>query len=317
MEKTCTNPYPADRAQPEAGPMQSYNRHVMGEESLSRSMLLPSCYRAPGSVDAWRHSRMLANVLPLTTSFPNAKWLTIGDGKFGSDAYVLKQYVPDVTATSISAHTLETASSLGFISSYAAANAESLSYSDNSFDFVLCKEALHHFPRPAIGFYEMFRVARTALVLIEPIEGPWRPLNTMKWMIKRTLRHDVTEQFEPSGNFIYRVSIREVTKMLMSLDKPCLAWRGINDFYYPPFAESPAGRKSMPALGTYFAIWFQNALASLKLLNYGLAILVCFKVRPHDELVGALRSHGFSVAMLPHNPFITSSPWTASDAARH
>ncbi len=51
-------------------------------------------------------------------------------------------------------------SELGFIGEYSAQNAESLSFASNSFDYVFCKDAMHHCPRPVIALYEMLRVAR-------------------------------------------------------------------------------------------------------------------------------------------------------------
>lgn len=42
---------------------------------------------------------------------------------------------------------------------------------DDAFDYVLCKDSYHHMPRPMIALYQMLRVARRAVVLIEP-PGP-------------------------------------------------------------------------------------------------------------------------------------------------
>ncbi len=305
MEESAVVVAPTE-GQPKAGPTRSYDRHVQEEENLFRSISLPSCYEAPDSVDAWRHNRMLAEVLPLIAHFPEAKWLTVGDGRFGSNAYFLRKHSADVTATSISSHTLEMAHSMGFIPKFAAANAENLGFADGSFDFVLCKEALHHFPRPAVGFYEMFRVCKYALVMIEPIEGHRRPLTAMKWLIKRLVRRDITDEFEPSGNFLYRISVREITKMLMGIEAPCLAWKGINDFYHPKCADAHMGRLSLPVVSTYSAIALQNALASLRLLNSGLAAFVCFKASPSDDVQEILRRTGFKIGELPKNPFTKS-----------
>jgi len=109
------------------------------------------------------------------------------------------------------------------------------------------------------------------------------------------------------------VSVREITKMLSALEKPCLAWRGINDFYYGKFAGAEKGEMSLPAFATSCAIWLQNALASVKLLNYGLAVFICFKEAPDADLVGALKGTGFSVVMLPRNPFTMPPPTSAVD----
>jgi len=54
--------------------------------------------------------------------------------------------------------------------SYGIENAESLSYPDGSFDLVFCKEGLHHLARPMLGLYEMLRVCRKAVIIVEPYE---------------------------------------------------------------------------------------------------------------------------------------------------
>jgi ubiquinone/menaquinone biosynthesis C-methylase UbiE len=283
--------------------MWSYDQHAAEEMVHAVRSDLPSCYTRPNSVDAWRHRRMLESTLPLIGEFPDAKWLTVGDGKFGSDAFFLESKGIDVVATSISSHTLEVARSQGHIKRFAVQNAEAFDLADNAVDFVLCKESLHHFPRPAVGFYEMLRIARKGIVLIEPIEGSQKPLNAIKGFTKRVLRGDATDQFEPSGNFIYRISVREAFKMLAALGHPCLAWKGINDFWYPPFASAEFKGASFGAIGTRFAVGVQNILARLMLLNYGLAAIICFKEAPSSSLTTRLKKGGFNVVVLPENPY--------------
>ncbi len=52
--------------------------------------------------------------------------------------------------------------------SYECQNAECLTYDSRSYDVVICKEGLHHLARPFLGLYEMLRVCRRAVILIEP-----------------------------------------------------------------------------------------------------------------------------------------------------
>ena len=264
---------------------------------------LPSCYTGQDTVDAWRHQRMLACTLPLIKEWPSSGWITVGDGNFGSDAFFLRNHGASVTATSISENTLSIAHAHGWIEAFAAENAESLSFGDNGVDFVLCKEALHHFPRPPLGLYEMLRVARNAVVLIEPIEAGWRPLSSLKALAKSVLRGDSGEQFEPSGNFVYRLSIREVFKMLTALGYPCLAWKGVNDCYIPAVKSASAKQLSAGWLLTRVGIAAQNLLCWSRLLNFGLAGIICFKQRPSPKFEKALRISGYSVVSLPTNPY--------------
>jgi len=50
-------------------------------------------------------------------------------------------------------------------------DAETMDLPANSFDLVLVQDGLHHLPRPVLGFTEMLRVARRAVVIIEPHAG--------------------------------------------------------------------------------------------------------------------------------------------------
>jgi SAM-dependent methyltransferase len=51
---------------------------------------------------------------------------------------------------------------------YELADVQALPFPERHFDLVLCKESLHHTPRPVLGLYEMLRVCRHAAILIEP-----------------------------------------------------------------------------------------------------------------------------------------------------
>ena len=103
-------------------------------------------------------------------------------------------------------------------------NAESLSFEDEAFNFVLCKEAYHHFPRPMIALYEMLRVARKAVVLIEPFDRfvvsplPERAWNGAKRLAAaakgRPVGRPARFQYESVGNFIYTISHRELEKVM-------------------------------------------------------------------------------------------------------
>jgi len=120
------------------------------------------------TVDAWRHKRMYKSLDPLLKAFPHASWLTVGDGRFGNDAHYIQERGLKVLATDISDVLLNEAKEIGYIDDYSKENAEALSFSDEEYDFVFCKESYHHFPRPMIALYEMLRVAKTGIVLIEP-----------------------------------------------------------------------------------------------------------------------------------------------------
>lgn len=279
----------------------SYQRHSNEEREQTG---LPSCYAAPDSIDAWRHRRMLNTLLILLETYPKASWLTLGDGYYGSEAHFLKRNGADATASSITDATLRCAHERGYIDKYRTENAEALTVEDGSFNLVMCKESYHHFPRPAIAFYEMWRVATTALVLIEPIEDRRRLLDSFKYLVKKLLRGDPTDQFEVSGNFLFRVSIREIEKMATALNGACLAVKKYNDFYYAKASADRYGSATIGNLITRFGLFVQDALCRLRLLNFGLATVLIFKREIDAALSRNLRQRGFTVTELPKNPYL-------------
>ena len=280
---------------------QSYERHSSGENA---NTTLPSCYVAPDTIDAWRHRRMLDWLQPLLTRFPNAEWLTLGDGNFGSDAHYLQSNGAQATASSLTDSTLKLAFARGYLKRFCAQNAEKLSFGDETFDFVMCKEAYHHFPRPPIAFYEMWRVAKRAIVLIEPTEGSWRLLSWMKESVKRMLRGDGASEFEPCGNFLFRINLRELRKMAVALNGDSIAYRFFNDFYFGPAAHSKALSYAWGAVFTRLGILIQDLLGQLGLLNYGLACVILFKNEADQRTRSDLKRAGFAFSELPRNPYL-------------
>jgi len=95
------------------------------------------------------------------------QWLTVGDA-YGFDAQYINSKSGVTLSTNLNTNLLKVAKRENVIEDYAAKNAENLSFEDNAFDFVLCKESYHHFPRPYAALYEMIRVAKVGIVVIEP-----------------------------------------------------------------------------------------------------------------------------------------------------
>lgn len=136
----------------------------------ARPARLMETWKRDTTVDAWRHNRMYRCLDPLLSRFPGSRWLTVGDGRYGTDAHYLETHGVQAIATDISDTMLRRAKEDGFIKEYSKENAEKPSFGDGTFDFALCKEAYHHCPRPMLAVYEMLRVARSGIVLIEPDE---------------------------------------------------------------------------------------------------------------------------------------------------
>jgi ubiquinone/menaquinone biosynthesis C-methylase UbiE len=247
---------------------------------------------------------MRNHISPLIAMFPESKWLTVGDGDFGSDAYFLEQKGVNVTASSISTETISISHKKGYIKKFKAINAENIAEDDNSYDFVYCKEAYHHFPRPPIAFYEMFRVGKKAVILIEPQDTRISLLNSIKKLVKLTLRGDSSFEFETTGNYIFRVNIREIKKMMTSLNQSVIAYKKFNDFFHKSLAGKVSKGFSPAKLISLFGIKSQDLLCKLGLLDYGLTVIIIFKGEVDQEKLKTLKKEGYKVSKLPVNPFI-------------
>lgn len=267
----------------------------------------------PGTINHWRFERMYKLTDPLLQAFPQANWLTVGDGRYGLDAQYLIAHGARALATDISETLLGEAKAVGLITDYRQENAESLSFNDESFDFVFCKESYHHFPRPMKALYEMLRVARRAVVMIEPndqvlVQGVVSTTSrTLKNAIKRMLGRDTHyHQFETGGNYVYAISQREMEKAALGMGLQTVAFSGLNDCYLPGIefqpavAGNPLFRKVTRKIARY------DLLCRLGLSQPGLLATILFKKPPSADLKAALERHQFRVRDLPENPYLGS-----------
>lgn len=246
-------------------------------------------YLNPTLLDQRRHAYMLSAAEPLLETRPGSYWLTIGDLRFGSDALYLKRHGARVMATDIDDARLRLAQSRGYFTTdeISAQNVESLKFDDDSFDYVLCKEAFHHFPRPMVGFYEMLRVAKRGLVLIEPQDVQNPVLNaTVVTSYHSDYYHD---SFEKVGNYKYTVSVREILKAAWSLKLRTVAARGFNDHFVPDMTWDIFINRVNDLNGMGFRGERQ----------FNLVALIVFKEEPAPELLADMRARNFTVFTCP------------------
>jgi len=264
----------------------------------------------PNNVDQWRHLRMYDKLLPLINSIPNAKWITIGDGRMGNDAHYLETKGIDVLATDISDVLLKKAFQTGYIKKYKKENAEMIDQENDSFDFVLCKESYHHFPRPYLALYEMLRIARNGIILIEPndhyvdtkfFQIPLR--NLKNFLRKKIINRNFVHDFEESGNYVYRISKRELEKVAYGINLPNVAFLRMNDHFINGVAKINIGEKNLLFTKLKFIINFQDILCKLGILQYTLLVSILFKIKPDENLRKDLLRTGFEVVDISENPY--------------
>lgn len=245
--------------------------------------------------------------MPLLEVTRNARWLTVGDS--GADAYALQRRgVKHVVASSIATDQILTVQRKGFLEGVEVVglNAEVTGLDSGAFDYVLVKEAYHHFPRPPLAFYELHRVARSAVVFIEPAEQQgWRAFDAIRRFAKRLLRPQAhaSPQFEESGNFLFRLNTREFYKMATAMQFSVIAVRRFNDFYVPRLAGAPV-TDSLAFFLERLGLYVQDMLCRLYLMNWGLVSCISFKEGPSETVVRGLRRRGYLIEILPKNPYI-------------
>lgn len=266
------------------------------------------------NLDGWRHNRIYELLKPIIQIDRSKKWVTVGDGRYGTDAHaLLKMGAEDVMCTDISDILLKKGFEAGFINKYSAENGEKLSFNDNEFDFVLCKEAAHHFPRPYLALYEMLRVCKVGVVSIEPNDSiiDSKPLGFIIPTVKKILGQKANKErheFEDVGNYCYRVSKREMEKFQLGMHRRYVAFKGINDYYQEgvEFINMDTKKLSeqLVILKSKFFILSRNILSKLGLVSDQLLVSILFKNKPSTEIIRTLKDEGWEYKILPKNPFI-------------
>ncbi|EHQ31194.1 class I SAM-dependent methyltransferase [Mucilaginibacter paludis] len=292
---------------------ESYNRHTdwYNKHFPTRESKI-DCYRKAKSagnhhIAHWLQQLFFNCLDPLLRQQPQ-KWLTVGDA-YGFDAQYILASGNDALATDLSTDFLEVAKDEGVISAYAAENAEKLSFADQQFDYVLCKESYHHFPRPYAALYEMIRVAKKGIVIIEPQDPVLKmPLLLFINNLLATNVHLLNKawknrfSFEPVGNFVYKVSEREFEKFAAGLNLPMVAFKKINpNFYFKGADELKTSHKKFLSIRVKKQIL--DVLVKLKLMPGQVLATIIFKERPGLGCIEALKKQGYHLVNIPVNPY--------------
>lgn len=286
------------------------------------------------TADYWRHSRAYECAQILAGGDTDSTWLTVGDGRWGLDSIrIRKKGFSSVMATDISEALLSAAREKGLIDEYAVENAERLSFPDNSFDYVFCKEALHHFPRPYVALYEMIRVARKAVFIIEPndtydvvlpvkqaaprLGRKTRIIAGLRLLLRGIPPEGPQEEekrppvvynpadWETSGNYVYAISRREIEKIALGLNLPQTIVKGLNDHYVKGCEFEPADENSSSVFRELVSvIRGKDELCRTGKSDSNLIMAGFFIEQLNDEMKRSFSDAGWDIADLPRNPYI-------------
>ena len=243
------------------------------------------------------------------------RWLTIGDC-IGFEAKYLTEQNQHAIASDISDIYLKAAFEQNFIEHFAKVNAENIEFEENQFDYLLCKESFHHFPRAYLGLYEMIRVAKKGVVLIEPVDILSKMplllfLKNVLDLINPYLINKVWKNrfsWEVAGNYVFKISCREVEKIAMGMGLACIAFKEINIRLAPIPAkwgnseQVPFDKRLYRKVVNRMSIW--NFICRLRIIPYNTLCAVIFKEIPSKELLRELRQNNYQVIELPANPYL-------------
>jgi ubiquinone/menaquinone biosynthesis C-methylase UbiE len=178
--------------------------------------------------DNKRHHTMLNHGVDLINFLKIDSVLTLGDKYCRDAAFIKKELQCYSVASDLNLSNMSKAKDIGYVDDIYNINAENILLTDESFDVVFCKESYHHFSRPQLALYEMLRVAKKAIVLIEPNDVR---RNGIENFIED---NDFLDSFEDVGNYKYQVSLREILKTAWALRLPHVGVIGFNDPYTKP-----------------------------------------------------------------------------------
>ncbi len=238
----------------------------------------------------------------------NASWLTVGDGRWGLDAInIMERGFKKVMATDISETLLKASKEKKLIPAYSVQNAEKLTFPDDSFDYVFCKEAFHHFPRPYIALYEMLRVAKKGVFLIEPSDQNVFFQNYMQGAVADGKQHIPLLQptYEGVGNYVYKFSAHEAFKVAYGLNLPQMLISGYNDHYVEGIEFEPIdAEKSAIFRITKEIIEAKDEAVKLGHMPYDMIMVGIMKESLDGRTARAFDKNDWKIFNLTRNPHI-------------
>ena len=271
-----------------------------------------------GHVGSWRMDRMVdfASVF----ADHDDTWLTIGD-YVGHDSMRLKRAgIKNVVPSNLQTVSLQEALTEGHIDKFLEINAEDIKLPDGAFDYILCKEALHHMPRPYKAIYEMLRVCKKGLVFIEPQDPTidyWAPspnITHHRVLTEGEIGKEISyvdkagtvllskyvDWYEDHAfNYVYTLSKRETRKIALGMGLPSYATKCFHDFYLQEYNEQPATPDSEGFQNTLEQIRMHNLVSKNLGIPHSYITGMLFKETPDQESVQKLRALEFEFTYTP------------------
>lgn len=282
--------------------MSSINKYYKLQESHHQKSNFLINQLLNNTVDYWRHSRMYSFIDPILKIEKKSTWLTVGDGRYGHEAHYIESKGSGVVASDISISRLKKAKQANYIGKYKKINAEKISLTDSSYEYILCKESYHHFPRPIIALYEMIRVAKKAVILIEPNDVRKRSLSWKNILGIEDLR-SYYNKFEVSGNYVYGITRREIQKVALGIGLKYCAFAAVDDYYIPGVENEKITSNGPLKRKIRIILIILNIAYWLGIRDRSLLVAIIFKQKPSKKLSIELKNAGYDIVELPDNPY--------------
>ncbi len=288
---------------------QWYNQKFPTEESKS-TYLKNHLNTKQLTIGKWLQEIFFKSLNPLLVD-KNGTWLTLGDA-YGFDAQYILQAGNKAIASDLNTDFLAIAKNQQVITDFSVQNAEAMSYPNHAFDYILCKESYHHFPRPYAALYEMVRVAKKGFILMEPQDpilkmpfllGLMNVISTFSDQLSKKLWKN-RFSYEPVGNFVYKIAERELEKFAAGLNLPMVAFKKLNpNFYFEGANETLANKRSVKFLSIYFKKRTRDFLSKMGIIPAQVLCAIVFKTMPNDSTLEELKRTGYRIIKIPNNPY--------------
>lgn len=146
--------------------------HTMNPDELSKSLT------------TWRLRTAIRKLQAATTALKlNSSILIVGSAEGWEGSILCDLGYENVTVSDLSDVAVQVALRRDARLKGYRADLEDCKLPDDSFDVVIAQDVLHHLPRPINGFTEMLRVARLAVVFLEPHDSLVGRALGQKWEV--------------------------------------------------------------------------------------------------------------------------------------
>ncbi len=164
---------------------------------------------------AWLNNYRLRKMLKMIGTPLAQKTVLCVCGGDGEEADFLQRLGAVVTTIDLSDVATEAARARNPVLRCLRMDAEALCFADQSFDWVVVRDGLHHLARPIKGLYELERVSREGFAILEGQDS----------IAVRVLAGlGFGENRDPAGGYVYRFSRRELYKIFSST-RTVAGWR--------------------------------------------------------------------------------------------